>query len=230
MESPTCNEVAGILGIMSVTDFVTPVSRLVHKFVFVGDPENKGNRAVDLSWVRALAEQSNVKEEERAAEQVRQKEEERQVAISTTPFVEKLHLLIATCAEEFNKYIQYHSLRVITTRVQKRSKRTVNPENAALTYDEEIASFTFGRGEWTFGVRGVNGLVEFIELPSKLGAGGLDFRFEDAGATPSHKLTAVLDKPTQQILWMYDERIMDGEAIISLCREYFMTFIQTTNP
>ncbi len=185
---------------------------------------------MDLSWVRALAEQSNVKQEERAAEQVRQKEEERQVALSTAPFVEKLHLLIATCAEEFNKYIQYQGLRVATTRVQKRVKRTCNAENPALTYDEEISSFTFARGDWTFGVRGVNGAVEFLELPSKMGGGGLEFRFEEAGTTPSHKLVAVLDKPTQQILWMYNERIMDGEAIISLCREYFMVFIQRTNP
>lgn len=185
---------------------------------------------MDLSWVRALAEQSNIKEEERAAEEIRQQEEERQVALSTAPFVEKLHLLIATCADEFNKYIQYQGLRVTTTRVQKRNKRTVNAENPALTYDEEIASFTFGRGDWTFGVRGVKGEVEFLELPSKLGGGGLDFRFDEAGASPSHKLVAKLDKPTQQILWMHNERIMDGESIISLCREYFMTFIQRTNP
>jgi hypothetical protein len=185
---------------------------------------------LDLSWVKALAEQSNRQQEERAAEERRQKEEDRQIALATIPFIEKLHLLLTTCAEEFNKYVQYSNLRVVTTRVQKRTRRTVNAEDSELTYSEEMCSFTFSRADWTYGVRGCKGVVEFLELPTSSGAGGLGFRFDEAGATPSHKLVAIVDKPTQQILWMHNERIMDGEAIISLCKEYFKSFIERTNP
>jgi hypothetical protein len=181
---------------------------------------------VDFSWVKELAEQANDREAARQERDRRDKEEQRQLAVATAPFVEKLHLLIATCAEEFNKYTRYQNLRISATRILKRNKGVINAEDPELMYNEESTSFCFTRKDWTYGIRGSKGLVEFLELPST----GVGLNLDDVGATPSRKLEASLDNASQQIIWKYQGQVMDGQSIVALCKEYVKEFIERTNP
>jgi hypothetical protein len=180
---------------------------------------------VDFSWVKDLADEANKVESERRQKQRRDTECEKQVAMATAPFVEKLHLVISTCAEEFNKYIDNQRGKVLATRVQKRVKRTVNEKDAELSYPEEATYFSFTRKDWTFGIRGCAGHVEFIELPT---SEPLSVRIDEVGSSAARTLDAYLDESTQQIGWKEDGHVMDGQAIMSLCREYFKEFIERT--
>ncbi|SRR5579875_308196 len=182
---------------------------------------------MDFSWVKDLAEQSNQKELARRERLRRQSERDKQVALATAPFVEKLHLVVSACAEEFNKFIQFPELRVTAGRVQKRLQRTVNENDPELAYPEEATSFGFSRCDWTYGIRGCRGEVEFIEVPTSGGA--LSVRLDEVGATPSRKFVAHLDEDGQQIVWKQDGQVMDGQAIMTICRDYFREFIERTN-
>lgn len=180
---------------------------------------------MDFSWVKELADRSNQLEGERLARERAEKEEQRQLQLATGPFVEKLHLLIATCGEEFNKFVHYQQLRVVTNRIQKRIKGTINPEDPELSYADEVTSFTFTRGDWTFGVRGARGAVEFVEFP-----GGGSFNLDETAVAPSRKMSAVLDSDSGVISWCLDGDTLDGQMIVSICKDYFREFIEKTNP
>lgn len=182
---------------------------------------------VDFSWVKDLAEQANQVETQRREQFRRENERARQLALATAPFVEKLHLVISTCADEFNKYIQSAKGKVAASRVQKRVKRTVNEHDAELAYQEESSFFAFSRKDWVFGIRGCAGVVEFIEMPTS--GEPLSVRLDEVGATPSHKLEAYVDEATNQIGWKQGATVVDGQAIMSVCRSYFKDFIERTN-
>lgn len=181
---------------------------------------------MDFTWVKELADQANKQEHERREKERRDAQMAKQMALATAPFVEKLHQVMSTCSEEFNKHIQYQELKVLATRVQKAVKRTLHPEDPELTYAEESTSFTFSRKDWTYGIRGCKGEVEFIEVPN---SGGLGVRLDDVGATPSRKLVAQVDEASQKIVWKQDGQVMDGQAIVSICKDYFREFIDKTN-
>jgi hypothetical protein len=182
---------------------------------------------MDFSWVKDLAEQANKVEEDRRAQKRCETEREKQLAVSTAPFIEKLHLVVSTCAEEFNKYVHYNGGKVLTTRVQKRVKRTINEKDAELSYPEEATYFAITRKDWTYGIRGCAGQVEFIELPS--GGEPLSVRLDEVGATPSRKLVAYVDETSQKIGWKQDDKVVDGQEIMSICRDYFRELIERTN-
>ena len=183
---------------------------------------------MDFSWVKQLAEQSNMTAELKFQKERADKTQQRQLALATTPFVEKLHRVLETCAEEFNKYIQYQHLRCYAGKLQKRAQGVANANDAQLTYQEESASFQLTRGDWIYGVRGTDGVVEFLELPTTAGS-TFSIRLEETGVTPSRKLIASLEKETEQIVWLRDGQIMDGQAIVALCRDYFREFIERSN-
>lgn len=184
---------------------------------------------VDFSWVKNLADESNQKEVDRQNAERRVKAEHRQEAVATTPLVEKLFLLISACSDEYNKYVKYQHLRVSVTRVQKRSHGTENAGDAELAYTDEASYFTFSRNSWTYAIRGHNGVVEFLELPSGTGGSMLNYKIDEAAIAPNRKLTATFDGGSQQVVWKDNGQIVDGPRIISICQEYFVDFIQKTN-
>lgn len=184
---------------------------------------------MDFSWVKNLADESNQKEVDRLNADRRQKSEHRQEAVATTPLVEKLYLLISACSDEFNKYVNYQHLRVVLTRVQKRSHGTANADDPELAFAEEAAHFTFARNGWTHAIRGQNGIVEFLELPSGTGGSSLHYNIDEAAIAPIRKLVASFDGGSQQVVWKDNGQIIDGPKIISICQEHFVNFIQKTN-
>ena len=185
---------------------------------------------MDFSWVKDLAEQANVQESERRRIQRLERLKERQLSLATGPFVEKLYLLINACAEEFNKYIAFNHLKVTTTRVVKRTKGTLYPDDPELTYPEETAYFTFSRKDWTYGMRGSDGSIEFIEISITDGKSGLGARFDEVGATPSRKLVASIDDANDQVVWQLDGQNLGGQQIVNICTLYFREFIEKSNP
>ncbi len=184
---------------------------------------------MDFSWVKNLADESNQKEVDRLSSERRQKAEHRQEAVSTTPLVEKVYLLISACSDEYNKYVNYQHLRVTLSRVQKRNHGTANADDPELSYADEVAYFTFTRNGWTFAIRGYNGVVEFLELPSGTGGAMLNYKIYEAAIAPNRKLVAAFDSGSQQVVWKDNGQIIDGPRIISICQEYFVYFIQNTN-
>jgi hypothetical protein len=184
---------------------------------------------VDFSWVKNLADESNQKEVERLSADRRQKAEHRQEAVATTPLVEKLFLLISACSDEFNKHVNYQHLRVALGRVQKRTHGTTNADDPELAYADEASYFTFARNGWTYAVRGHNGVVEFLELPTGTGGASLHYNIFEAAIAPNRKLVATFDQASRQVVWKENGQIVDGPRIISICQEYFVDFVQKTN-
>lgn len=182
---------------------------------------------MDFSWVKELADAANQGEEAKKIRARREKEDRKVLAYATGPFVEKLYLVILTASDEFNKYVNYSHLKVEVTRVQKRIKSTAYADEPELAYPEESSYFTFSRNQWTYGIRGINGLVEFVEFPTA--GGSLGFRLDEVNVNPSRKLTAELDPSKQQIIWRYRDDILDGRGIGNLCKEYFREFIERSN-
>jgi hypothetical protein len=182
---------------------------------------------MDFSWVKDLADEANRVEKDRRDKQRRECERDKQLALATAPFVEKLHLVVSTCAEEFNKYVNYSRGKVLASRIQKRIRRTVNENDQELSYPEEATFFTFNRKDWTFGVRGCAGLVEFIEIPTT--GESMSARLDELGATPSRKLEAYLDEATQRVGWKESGKVVDGQEIMTICKNYFKDFIEKTN-
>lgn len=182
---------------------------------------------MDFSWVKQLADNSNRVEQERREKKRRDTEQERQLALATSPFIDKLYLVLSTCVEEFNKHMNFSPGKVAVTRVQKRVKRTVNESDPELSYSEESTFFAFSRKDWTYGIRGCAGHVEFIEMPTT--GGPLTVRLDEIGATPSRKLVGYLDEEAQQIGWKQDDRVVDGQGIMSICKDYFREFIERTD-
>lgn len=185
---------------------------------------------MDFSWVRQLAEESNQHEQIKQEQERIRQEEERLVALATVPFVEKLYMLIQAFCEEFNKYSIYPDLRISMSKLSKRSKAPY-PDDRYIKPDE-VAYFTFTRKSWMFGIRGSNGLVEFIEFPVTDGAGSLSLKLDELGADGVYTLNAKIeteDGQKKQVVWTYKDEVMDGPKLISLCQHYFGDFVKRTN-
>ena len=189
--------------------------------------DDRGN-PVDFSWVRQLAEQSNQHELDKQAKERQRQEEERLKAMATLPFVDKLFMLFQACCEEFNKHTMFAELRVTVSRITKKSK---GPDSQI---PDEIAYFTFTRKSWMYGVRGINGTIEFVELPVTEGAGSLNMKLDEIGVDSNTKLLAKVEGDPQdvkkkQVVWTLNDEIMDGPKLIGLCQNYFSEFIRKTN-
>lgn len=184
---------------------------------------------MDFSWVKGLADEANQKEEARQADLRQEKLDQRQLAFATVPFVEKLQLLITACAEEFNKYIQYQHLQVTTTRLQKRNKSIMYKEDPNLAYPEESGSFSFSRGNWTYAIRGSNGVVEFIEIASAGNTSAFGYKLDEININPSRRFIAHLDKRSNQVVWTCDDQVLDGSSIVLMCKDFFKEFIERTS-
>ncbi len=182
---------------------------------------------MDFSWVKELADQANLVEQQRKEHQHHQMEVEKQLSLATAPFIDKLHMVISACAEEFNKYIQSDGGKVTATRIQKRVKRWALEKDPDLTYAEESTFFTFSRKDWVFGIRGCGGIVEFIELATT--GEPMSVRMDEVCTSPVRKLEAYLDPGTQQVGWQENGQVVDGAAIMTVCREFFRQFIERTN-
>jgi len=179
---------------------------------------------VDFSWVKQLADQTNQQEIDRQEQKKREREDRRILALATCPFVEKLHVVISGASEEFNKHCMFANLRVETSKLYKHSKSGADPEGEP----DEVAYFTFMRLGYMYGIRGMNGIVDFIQMPMGEFITG-SVKLHELGLTPSKQLIADMDPATRKTRWMLDGYPMDGPAIVSLCQKFFIDLIQTTN-
>ncbi len=182
---------------------------------------------MDLDWLKELAEQSNDAELKRLEQQRIEKLHKRQLALSTTPHMEKIYLVISRFCEEFNRHIHYQPLKIAVSGLHKKVKGTANAHDEELAYAEESCHFSFTRGEWTFGVRGLNGEIEFVETANA--ASGMRVSLDEAGSTPTRKLVAYLDNGTKRVVWKRDGLELNNESTIALLREFFVDFIERTN-
>jgi len=183
---------------------------------------------VDFSWVRQLAEQSNQHEIDKQDKERRRIEDERLKAFATVPFVDKMYMLFQACCEEFNKHSMFPELRITVSKITKKSRGVETPN------PEEIAYFTFTRQSWMYGVRGINGVVEFVELPVTEGASSLNMKLDELGLDSSIKLVASIegdpmDMRKKQVIWTLRDEIMDGPKLITVCQNYFTEFVKRTN-
>jgi hypothetical protein len=182
----------------------------------------------EFSWIKDLADDANVRQEQRREVDRQEKERLKQVALATGGFVERLHQFFSTCSLEFNKHVKYEGLKMRCSRVTKRTKGTANPEIPDLSYPEESFSFTFTRRDWTFGIRGLTGLVEFLEMPT--GDSSLSVNIDEVGMPPSRKLQAQYDSASDKVVWTHNGSRVNADQLLALCREYIKEFIERTNP
>lgn len=186
---------------------------------------------MDFSWVKQLAEQSNQIEVEKQEALRKKQEEDRLKALATVPFIDKLYMLFQACSDEFNKHTMFPNLRVSTSKLYKKSKGTY----ADLSIpSEEVAYFTFTRRTWMYGIRGMNGIVDFIELPVTEGGSSISFKLDELGVDSSYKLIATMqgdpqDSAKKLVVWTLRDEVMDGPKLISLCQHYFSEFVTRTN-
>lgn len=188
---------------------------------------------MELGWIKELADDSNQREIEKQEKERRLQEEERMRAMQTIPFVEKLYKLIQTWCEEFNKHMMFGDLRINLSRLTKRSRAPYN-EATPTGAIEEVAYFSFNRKQWMFGVRGTNGVVEFIEMPTTDGGSSFSMRLDELGLDSVYRLeTRVdgdpMDMQKKNIVWTLKDGVMDGPKLGSLCQHFFSDFIKRTN-
>jgi hypothetical protein len=186
---------------------------------------------VDFSWVKQLADQANQIEIDKQEGQRKKQEEERLGALATVPFIDKLYMLFQACSEEFNKHSMFPNLRVAVSRLNKKTKGSYSDLSIP---SEEIAYFTFTRRNWMYGIRGINGIVDFCEFPVTEGASSLTMKLDELGLEASYQLIAKVqgdpqDVSKKTVVWTYNDEIMDGPKLISLCQHYFSEFITRTN-
>lgn len=182
---------------------------------------------MDFSWVKQLADQANQLELERQDEERKRIAREKRLAAATTPFNEKLYMLLNMCCDEFNKHCMFANLRVTITRFQQKTR--MPPGDPQLVVPEEISYFTFTRKTWLYGVRGINGIVEFVQFPVSEGAGGLNLKLDELGIDARYTLTAKEDEDSKEVIWTLNEELMDGPKLVSLCQAFFSEFIHATN-
>jgi hypothetical protein len=180
---------------------------------------------VDFSWVKQLADAANQQELAKQEEERRVKETRKKVALATCPFVEKIFTLINAYAEEFNKHCMFPRLRVTTTKLYKRSR--TGEESTAEP--DEVAYFNFTRGGYMYAIRGINGLVEFLEMPITEGSSNISIKIDELGVSPSKTFAAELETKSDQVVWNMKGQTLDGPLIITECQTYFCDFIVKTN-
>lgn len=184
---------------------------------------------MDFSWIKQLAEETNQLEISRQEEERRQLEEQRLIALATVPFTEKLYTLLRTCCEEFNKFCMFPDSRINVSKLEKKSKLG-SYTNDLHEQAHEVAYFTFARKSWLYGLRGINGVVDFVQIPTTEGAQGLSLKLDEMGVDSRYKLEARIDPANSKtIVWYLQQETMDGNKLVSLCQRYFCDFIQTTN-
>jgi hypothetical protein len=189
---------------------------------------------VDFNWVKQLADQANQNEFDRQEQEKKSREELWQVAITTAPFIEKLHTVIKTFTDEFNKHCMFDRLRAVVSSVQSRTKIAGNNNSPLANIDtsvdpDEVAYFSFARKSWLFGIRGINGVIEFVEFPITEGSGGYNIKMDELGVSPSKRLAAYLNKADNKVEWYLDEKKLAGPEIIDICKQYFSDFISRTH-
>ncbi len=189
---------------------------------------------MDFSWVKQLAEQSNQNEISKQEKEWKRIEDERMTALATIPFVEKLFMLMNACAEEFNKHSQFSQLNVTISRsVSKKTNAPYDP--SYLGQPDEKAYFSFARKNSMFGIRGINGVVEFVdEIQVSDMASALSMRLDEMSVGSAYKLVAKvegdpMDIRKKQVVWTYKDAGLDGPALMSLCQHYFSDFIKRTD-
>ena len=188
---------------------------------------------MDFSWVRQLAEESNQHEIDKQENLRRKLEDERQMALATVPFVEKLFMLVQACCDEYNKHTMFQDLRVIISRgITKKSKGTY--ENL-LSPNDENAFFSFARRNSMYGIRGTNGVVEFVDSVQVSDvSSSLSLRLDEMSVGVAYKLVAKtegdpLDLNKKSVVWTLKDEIMDGPKLINLCQHYFSEFVKRTD-
>jgi hypothetical protein len=188
---------------------------------------------VDFSWVRQLSDESNRHEFERLENERNRRENEYLVALATVPFVEKLFKLLQLCCEEFNKHCLFPELRVVVSRnVTKKSRGNYQNTQAPA---EESAFFTFARRHAMYGVRGMNGEIEFVDAVAVTDvSSAMNMRLDEMSVSAVYKLVAKVEpdfgeESEKTVLWTLDDVTMDGPRLIDLCRQYFCWFIKRTD-
>lgn len=185
---------------------------------------HQGDKFLDFSWVKQLADSSNQMEMARQERDRREKEDTKAVSLATNPFVEKLHLVITGATEEFNRHCMFPHLRVSTGKLYKHSRTG----EASTAEPDEVSYFAFVRCGYLYGIRGMNGAVEFLQMPVEDGT-ALNLKLHEIGLTPSRRMVAQLEAETKKIRWIMDGQAMDGPAIVSLCQKFFVDLIERTN-
>jgi hypothetical protein len=194
-----------------------------HLFVEAGR-FNKGV-CVDFSWVKQLADTSNQQELNRQDAERRTKEDRRTAAKATCPFVEKLHLVINGAVDEFNKHCMFPHLRITLSKLYKHSKTG----EQSTAEPDEVAYFTFQRMGYMFGIRGENGLVEFVQVPISTDSIIVNLRLNEMALNARRSMIAELEPESQKVRWMLDGQAIDGPAIVSCCQKFFIELIELTN-
>lgn len=179
---------------------------------------------MDFSWVKQLADQSNKTEMERQEKKRREQEDKKTQAMATGPFVEKLFVVINGATDEFNKHCVFPHLRVQISKPYKHSRTGEEP----TAEPDEIAYFAFIRCGYMYGIRGMNGVVEFIQMPVG-DSSALALKLHELGLNPLERLEAEIDQDTKKIRWMHRGAPIDGPSIIALCQKFFVNLIETTN-
>lgn len=179
---------------------------------------------MDFSWVKQLADQSNKMEMARQEKERRDKEDKKTIAMATVPFVEKLYVVINGATEEFNKHCMFPHLRVTIGKPYKHSKTGEEP----TAEPDEVAYFGFIRCGYLYGIRGINGAVEFIQMPVG-DVSALNLKLHELGVSATERLEAEVDKETRKIRWLLNGNPVDGPTIIALCQRFFVDLIEKTN-
>ena len=180
---------------------------------------------MDFSWVRQLAENSNQQELARQDKERRDKANKQTLGKATVPFVEKLFVVINGACEEFNKHCMFPELRITVSKLYKHSKTPPEP----TAEPDEVAYFTFARMGYLFGIRGMNGTVEFLQLPVGDTLNMATVKLHEMPIAANKSLIAELEPETQKIRWLQNGNPVDGAAIVSLCQQFFIDLIEQTN-
>jgi hypothetical protein len=173
--------------------------------------------------VKQLAEQANQTEIARQERERREREDKKTVALATCPFVEKLHLVIAGATEQFNKHCMFPQLRVTASKLYKHSKTGEEP----TAKPDEVAYFTFSRLGHMYGIRGINGVVEFVTIP--VGDTTYNIKLHEMSVPAVKEMHAELEPDTRKIRWVTKGSPLDGPAIVSMCQKFFIELIERTN-
>ena len=188
---------------------------------------------MDFSWVRQLADESNSRELEKQEHERDRMENECLQSLATVPLVEKLFKLIQICSDEFNRHCMFPELRVLISRtITKKSKGSLDSVHAAM---EEYAFFSFARRNSMYGIRGLNGVIEFVDdIQVSDVASSLNLRLDEMTVQVVYKLIARAeadpsDKTSKHVVWTLNDETLDGPMIITLCQQYFSRFIKGTD-
>lgn len=80
-----------------------------------------------------------------------------------------------------------------------------------------------------YGIRGINGIVEFVQVPVGDSLSTITIKLHELGVNPTRTMSASLDPETKKIRWKMDGQMLDGPAIVSMCQKFFIDFIEQTN-